>query len=67
MKYNEGKKIKRYGVPTVAQHVMNPTSIREDVGLIPSLAQWIKDLVCCRRLQHSSQTWLGSHTAVAVV
>ena len=23
---------------------MNPTSIRENLGLIPSLAQWVKDL-----------------------
>ena len=32
------------GVPVVAQQVTNPTSIREDVGTIPGLAQWVKDL-----------------------
>ena len=31
------------GVPVVAQQVKNPTSIHEDVGLIPGLAQWVKD------------------------
>ena len=31
------------GVPFVAQQVKNPTSIRENVGLIPGLAQWVKD------------------------
>ena len=39
------KKLVSRGVPIVALWVKNPTSIHEDVGLIPSLAQWVKDLV----------------------
>ena len=35
----------RPGVPVVAQRVENPNSIHEDEGLIPGLAQWVKDLV----------------------
>ena len=35
---------KKKGVPIVAQQLTNPTSICEDVGLIPGLAQWVKDL-----------------------
>ena len=31
------------GVPVVAQRLMNPTRNREVVGLIPGLAQWVKD------------------------
>ena len=36
-------KISGSGVPIVAQQVKNTTSIREDDGLIPGLAQWVKD------------------------
>ena len=37
-------KNKNKGVPIVAQRVKNPTSIHEDVGSIPGLVQWVKDL-----------------------
>ena len=32
------------GFPIVVQQVANLTSIHEDVGAIPDLAQWINDL-----------------------
>ena len=28
----------------MAQRVKNPTNIHENVGLVPGLAQWVKDL-----------------------
>ena len=52
------------GVPIVAQPVKNLTSIHEDVGLIPGLAQWVRILRCCE-LQCRSQTKLRSGVVVA--
>ena len=53
------------GVPIVAQWLTNPTRNRGVVGLIPGLAQWVKDLVCCE-LWCKLQTWLRSRVAVAL-
>ena len=59
--YND---LKFAGVPFVAQCVKHPASIHEDVGSIPGIAQWVKDLVL---LQCRSQMQLGSHVATSVV
>ena len=33
-----------YDIPVVTQWLVNMTGIHEDADLIPSLAQWVKDL-----------------------
>ena len=35
------------GVPVVAQWLTNPIRNDEVAGLIPGLAQWVKDLASC--------------------
>ena len=60
-------RVVRRGVPIVAQEVKNPTSIHEDVGLVPGLTQDqdpVKDPVL-PQMHHRSQMQLGSAIAVA--
>ena len=51
-------------VPTGAVET-NPTSIHEDVGLIPDLPQWVMN-TALYELWGKLQTWLRSGVAVVV-
>ena len=53
------------GVPIVAQWLTNLTSNHEVSGSIPDLLSGLR-IWHCRELWCGSQTWLGSHVAVAV-
>ena len=49
------------GVPIVAQWVKNSASIHEDVGSIPCLSQWLKDLALLQGMAlvtDAAQIWL---------
>ena len=58
-------KILMLGLPIVAQHVKNLTSILKDAGSIPGLLSGLR-IRHCRELRCRLQTWLRSHVAVAV-
>ena len=47
----------RSGVPAVVQLVNDPACLCGIAGLIPSPAQWVKDLALLQ-LWHKSQMWL---------
>ena len=49
------------GVPIVAQHVTNPTSIHKDEGSIPGLTQWVKDPMLSQAMVYITDTaWIWS-------
>ena len=67
MKQLNPKKHKNLGVPIVAQWLTNLTRNHEVAGLIPGLAQWVKDPIWrCHELWCRLQTGLRSGVAMAL-
>ena len=45
----------------MAQRVKNPTGIQKDAGLMPGLAQWLKDLALSQAVVWVTETaWIWS-------
>ena len=55
-----------YGIPFVAQWLMNPTRNHEVAGSSLALLSGLR-IWCCHELWCRLETWLRSHVAVAVV
>ena len=54
MQLTSGKLKSTIRGPFLAQRVKNPTSIYENAGSIPGLAQWAKDLVLLQAVVYNS-------------
>ena len=63
---NRGLKDLLPGVPMVAQLVMNPTGVHEDVSLIPGFARWVKDQVQVADSLDPPWLWLRCRPAAAI-
>ena len=63
---NNFQVLSNWGVPIVAQWIKSPTTTHEDVGSIPGLTRWVKDMALMN-LQCRLQMQLRSGIAVAVV